>query len=62
MGWVRSSWLRSKRSKSYLKLTYGHSLKNSLNKADVDTEIWHVLILDWDGLRDVTNNISLVYE
>ena len=62
MGWVRSSWLRSKRSKSYLKLTYGHSLKNSLNKADVDTEIWRDLILDWDGLRDVANNISLVYE
>ena len=59
---VISSWIRSKRPKGYPNLTYGWSQKKSLEKADINSENWHVLFLDHDGWRDVINNIPLVYE
>ena len=57
-----SSRICSKRPKCCPKLTYGWSLKKCLKKADVDTENWHVLLLDCDGWRDVINNMLWCYQ
>ena len=56
-----TSWVRSKRPFGCPKLTYGRSLKKSLNKAGVETENWYNLSLDRDGWRNIIDNVPLIY-
>ena len=52
-----SSWVRSKRPRGAPKMTYGRTLKRSLNRAGIDPGMWAELAADRTVWRELLNNL-----
>ena len=52
-----SSWVGSKRLRDAQKMTYGRTLKRSLNRAGIDPGMWAELAADRTVWKELLNNL-----